>query len=90
MSVDSEIFTFHRPETLGAWVREATVVHPEAHTLRHWLRRLPELDDRGLWPAQATAIRNLEKSLAEDRPRALIQMATGAGKTYAAASEAYW
>ena len=31
----------------------------------------------------------LEESLAADRPRALIQMATGSGKTYTAANVAY-
>ncbi|MFO0946649.1 MAG: DEAD/DEAH box helicase family protein [Planctomycetota bacterium] len=32
---------------------------------------------------------NLEKSLAQNRPRALIQMATGSGKTFTAASFIY-
>jgi type I restriction enzyme R subunit len=63
--------------------------NPLAPTLRHRLTHLPELSAEGLWPAQATAIRNLERSLAENRPRALIQMATGAGKTYTAANVAY-
>ena len=43
----------------------------------------------GLWPAQLRAIRNLEESLAANRPRALIQMATGSGKTFTAANVAY-
>jgi type I restriction enzyme R subunit len=83
-----QVFWFHRPETLAAWVRE---VHenPLAPTLRHRLTELPEQNETGLWPAQTTAIRNLEQSLAVDRPRALIQMATGAGKTYTAANVAY-
>src|SRR5207302_9013472 len=33
--------------------------------------------------------RNLETSLAEDRPRALIQMATGSGKTHVAITATY-
>ena len=49
---------------------------------------MPELvtewGDFKLWPAQITAIRNLEKSLAANKPRALIQMATGSGKTFTA------
>ena len=45
--------------------------------------------DHKLWPAQITAIRNLEKSLAQGRPRALIQMATGSGKTFTAISFIY-
>ncbi len=83
-----QVFWFHRPETLAAWVRHVQE-NPLAPTLRHRLTHLPELNAEGLWPAQATAIRNLERSLAENRPRALIQMATGAGKTYTAASVAY-
>jgi type I restriction enzyme R subunit len=83
-----QVFWFHRPETLAAWVRHVQE-NPLAPTLRHRLTRLPELNAEGLWPAQATAIRNLELSLSENRPRALIQMATGAGKTYTAANVAY-
>src|SRR6266511_4349324 len=82
------VFWFHRPETLAAWVRHVQE-NPLEPTLRHRIMDLPELNAEGLWPAQATAIRNLERSLAENRPRALIQMATGAGKTYTAASVAY-
>jgi len=76
-----QVFWFHRPETLAAWFRHVQE-NPLAPTLRHRLTLLPELNAEGLWPAQATAIRNLERSLAENRPRALIQMTTGAGKTY--------
>src|SRR5438105_3677395 len=83
-----QVFSFHRPETLASWLREVQE-NPLAPTLRHQLTRLPDLDDDGLWPAQATAIRKLEHSLAMNRPRALIQMATGAGKTYTAANVAY-
>ena len=74
------VFSFHRPETLADWIAE-THRHPLAPTLRHRLRALPPLDEQGLWPAQGRAIRSLEASLAADRPRALIQMATGSGKT---------
>lgn len=35
---------------------------------------------RRLWPAQIKAIENLERSLAANKPRALIQMATGSGR----------
>ncbi len=35
-----------------------------------------------LWPAQIGTITNLEKSLAANKPKALIQMATGSGKTF--------
>jgi type I restriction enzyme R subunit len=83
-----EVFSFHRPETLGDWLAEV-VKHPLAPTLRHRLRTLPPLEPTGLWTAQFTAIRNLEESLAANRPRALIQMATGSGKTFTAANIAY-
>lgn len=83
-----EVFAFHRPETLDRWMREATE-QPEAPTLRARLRDLPVLDEERLRPAQIDAVRGLEKSLAEDRPRSLIQMATGAGKTYTAVTGSY-
>jgi type I restriction enzyme R subunit len=42
-----------------------------------------------LWPAQIKAVSNLEKSLAANKPRALIQMATGSGKTFTSISFIY-
>jgi type I restriction enzyme R subunit len=82
------VYSFHRPETLAEWARQITA-NPEAPTFRARLRTLPELDNPRLWEVQATAIRNLEASLREDRPRALIQMATGSGKTFTAANLCY-
>jgi type I restriction enzyme R subunit len=58
-------------------------------TLRGRVQDLPALDARDLWPAQAEAIRNLEMPLKHGRPRALIQMATGSGKTFTAANICY-
>ncbi|WP_431983081.1 DEAD/DEAH box helicase family protein [Streptomyces qinglanensis] len=83
-----EIFTFHRPETVAEWMRRADEVRV-APTFRAGLRRLPILEPNGLRLAQVDAITGLEASLAEDRPRSLIQMATGAGKTFVAVAEAY-
>src|SRR3989454_234288 len=83
-----QLFWFHRPETLAKWVREIAE-RPAAPTLRHRLRAMPPLNPAGLWSAQARAIENLERSLRDDRPRALIQMATGAGKTFTAANVPY-
>ena len=77
-----QIFAFYRPEMLFQWLRERS-------TLRGRIRDLPDLDAKGLWPAQAQAIRNLEDSLKHGRPRALIRMATGSGKTFTAANVAY-
>ncbi|MGW4498403.1 DEAD/DEAH box helicase family protein [Micromonospora sp. NPDC004336] len=83
-----EIFAVHRPETLARWMREADD-DPSAPTLRARLRRMPELDPTGLRPAQVDAIVGLERSLADDHPRSLIQMATGAGKTFTAVTASY-
>jgi type I restriction enzyme R subunit len=82
------VFWFHRPETLGRWLEEVAR-YPTAPTLRHRLQTLPPLDEKGLWPAQFRAIENLEVSLGANRPRALIQMATGSGKTFTAANVSY-
>ena len=76
------VFHFPRPETLADWLEQ-----PE--TLRSRLKKLPELDEARLWSAQARAIRNLEASLGRGRPRALVQMATGSGKTFTAVNAAY-
>ena len=57
--------------------------------LRQNLQTMPPLNEEGLWPAQAKAIRNLEESLAAGRPRALVQMATGSGKTFMACNLVY-
>jgi type I restriction enzyme R subunit len=81
------LFHFHKPATLAGWLTEPGVSHPA--TLRSRLRSLPPLVAKGLWPAQFKAVSNLERSLAEDRPRALIQMATGSGKTFTAVTATY-
>jgi len=82
------VFTFHRPETLAEWLRQIAE-NPDLPTVRARLKAMPPLDERGLWGKQAEAIRNLERSLAQDHPRSLIQMATGSGKTFTAANLCY-
>jgi type I restriction enzyme R subunit len=77
-----EVFTFHRPEELLRLVELEEQV-------RGRLQKFPPLETEGLWAVQEVAIRNLEQSLAHNRPRALIQMATGSGKTFTAASFCY-
>jgi type I restriction enzyme, R subunit len=62
-----EVFSFHQPKTLADWL-EHIREHPTAPTLRHRLDNLPERTPAGLWPAQFTAIHNLEVSLAANRP----------------------
>ena len=76
------VFSFHEPKTLLEWVSKSD-------TLRARLRNLPSLITDGLRQCQIEAIRNLEKSFAESRPRAVIQMATGSGKTFTAVSFVY-
>ena len=83
-----EVFFVHRPETLARWLSDWTQ-NPVAPTLRGRLHHLPDVDSTALWPAQTRAIVELEKSLAHDRPRSLIQMATGSGKTYTAANASW-
>ncbi|NUK04759.1 type I restriction endonuclease subunit R [Streptomyces lunaelactis] len=83
-----ETFSFHRPETVARWMQRADA-KPKAPTFRAGLRRMPPLEPNGLRLAQLDAISGLEDSLAHDRSRSLIQMATGAGKTYTAVAEAY-
>jgi type I restriction enzyme R subunit len=79
------VFAFHRPETLREWLA------PE-HQLNNRLANIVAADQMpttNLWSAQIEAIRNLEKSLAANKRRALIQMATGSGKTYTAVNFVY-
>lgn len=77
-----EVFTFHRPETLKAWADSAM-------SLRSGLQNLPDLNTDGLRACQIGAITNLENSLQNGKPRALVQMATGSGKTFTAITQIY-
>ena len=76
------VFAFHKPETLQNWIHQD-------ETLRARLRHLPPLVTNGLRDCQTEAITNLERSFADAHPRALIQMATGSGKTFTAVSFIY-
>ena len=83
------LFNFPKPSTLARVLRDAEAT-PEAVTWRAKVRVLPELDTAPLRPAQVTAIEGIERSLVEQRfDRSLVQMATGAGKTFTAVTEAY-
>lgn len=77
-----EVFSFHRPETLRDWVKRDK-------SLRRRLLDLPALQTDGLRDCQINAITKLETSFKENRPRALIQMATGSGKTFTAITAIY-
>ncbi len=76
------IFSFHRPESLKDFLSDEK-------TLRRKLQEMPPLITEGLRDCQIEAVTNLEKSFKDTRPRALIQMATGSGKTFTAISFVY-
>ncbi len=76
------IFSFHRPDELIRLVKLDKQV-------RGLLQDMPPLDTGNLWQVQIDSINNLEKSLALNKPRALIQMATGSGKTFTAVNFCY-
>jgi type I restriction enzyme R subunit len=76
------VFAFPKPETMRAWLADDS-------TFRNRLKTLPPLVTLGLRDCQVEAVTNLERSFADDRPRALLQMATGSGKTYAAITSVY-
>src|SRR5690348_410279 len=82
-----QVFSFHRPETFAGWGEDEA--KSPGSMLRARLKHLPPLIKEGLWPAQIRAIEGLEKSLAAGRPRALIQMASGGGKTFTACNASY-
>ena len=77
-----EVFSFHRPETLQAWARAS-------QSFRSGIAALPSLNPIDLRECQVKAITTLEESLKADKPRALVQMATGSGKTFTAITEVY-
>lgn len=77
-----KVFSFHQPKTLQ-------LLKTETDTIRNNMKRFPELDETGFRKCQVTAIKNLDKSFSENRPKALVQMATGAGKTFTAITAAY-
>jgi len=76
------VFSFHRPETLQSLLGQSD-------TIRNNMKHFPEFDTTGFRKCQITAIQNLDQSFAENRPKALVQMATGAGKTFTAITAAY-
>jgi type I restriction enzyme, R subunit len=76
------VFSFHQPEELLRMVGKE-------RQGRGLLREMPPLDTGKLWRVQIQSINNLERSLAENRLRSLIQMATGSGKTFTAVNFCY-
>ena len=76
------VYSFHRPETLQALLSCDD-------TVRNNLKRVPPLNGEGFRQCQIKAINNLDQSFAENKPKALVQMATGAGKTFTAITAVY-
>lgn len=85
-------------ETLDAWVKrlhaEGSGLYTAAEdtrpsSFRGRITTMPPLEHGSLYPNQIEAVTNLERSLRKNRPRALIQMATGSGKTIAAIAAIY-
>lgn len=75
------IFAFYRPDFLAKILRE--------DTLRNRILSMPSLKMANLRKCQFDAINSLENSLKNYKPRALIQMATGSGKTFTACNFIY-
>ena len=78
-----EIFHFFKPETLATWLAQPDTLR------RRLAERMPALPERNLRDCQINAVTGLEKSLAMNKPRALVHMATGAGKTFTAITSVY-
>ncbi|MDI6802974.1 MAG: type I restriction-modification enzyme R subunit C-terminal domain-containing protein [Bacteroidota bacterium] len=77
-----EVFSFHRPESFSELIQRDS-------SLRKRLLSLPILPTDGLRECQIRAITKLDVSFKQNRPRALIQMATGSGKTFTAITAVY-
>ncbi len=76
------VFTFHRPETFREWLKQGS-------SLRRRVLDIPALQTEGLRDCQSVAIDKLEDSFRSNCPKALIQMATGSGKTFTAITSIY-
>ena len=78
-----ELFHFFQPQTLAEWADQPDSLR------RKLAEQMPALPERNLRDCQVTAVKGLERSLAMARPRALVHMATGAGKTFTAITSVY-
>ncbi len=76
-----EVFHFHRGDHLLDLLKNGSI--------RDAIGAMPPLATKDLRLSQIDAIKGLESSLLEDRPRALVEMATGGGKTIMAVANAY-
>lgn len=78
-----EIFHFFKPAQLAEWQAQPTPLR------RRLAEAMPPLPTTNLRDCQTSAVTGLEQSLALNKPRALIHMATGAGKTFTAITAVY-
>ncbi|WP_304117425.1 type I restriction-modification enzyme R subunit C-terminal domain-containing protein [Phascolarctobacterium succinatutens] len=78
-----EVFSFHQPKTLSDLLEQGK------KTIRNNMKNFPPFAITGFRKCQINAINNLDISFSENRPKALVQMATGAGKTFTAITAAY-
>jgi type I restriction enzyme, R subunit len=78
-----EIFHFFKPETLATWLMQPSTLR------RRLVELMPALPERDLRGCQISAVTGLEQSLAQNKPRSLVHMATGAGKTFTAITSVY-
>ncbi len=76
------VFSFHQPQELQRLMKQSD-------TVRNRMKQFPDFDTTGFRKCQITAIDNLEQSFSANKPKALIQMATGAGKTFTAITAVY-
>ncbi len=91
-------FAFHQPEGLTELLEIAKADQvadgsqeylDRSRTFLARMQNMPPLIKEGLWGKQAEAVKNIELSLKDNRPRALVQMATGSGKTFTAITQIY-
>ena len=80
-----EVFAFHKPEIFEEWITKG-----KKENLRFKLALNPQYENKGLWSVQKRAIKGIKESLALGKPKALIQMATGSGKTFVAVNLCYY
>ena len=78
-----EVFHFFKPQTLASWLEQPDTLR------RRLTEQMPALPEQNLRLCQISAVTGLEHSLALNKPRALVHMATGAGKTFTAITSVY-
>ena len=94
------VFTFHRPETISEWIKQGKSLRTRlqdippledsfSSPLGFPSGRNEVRGGAGLRDCQIVAINNLDQFFRDARPKALIQMAIGSGKTFTAITFVY-